>query len=242
MTAVSDAMVRRATWAAFAQPPQVVGAVPLMPDSGPHALHGTIVNAAAPAYTFARNPKGQGYYGLDGADDRVELPVRFYDDAPDTPAGTTTGFTFVLHARHRNAVVNDVLFDCRNVAGNRGFYLQYSALTRLQIIGYQAAGVQYSATEATDTSYTSKTWCTVFAVDTASGAARIWTNGVYHVGTWAGAATRTTYDPAAVPTLGSVVGGGSNAELDVYGAAIFPWPFARTDAETIWRLCLDGVL
>ena len=242
MTAVSDAILRRATWASFGQPPQVVAAVPLMPDTGPHGLHGTIVNSAAPNYSFARNARGQGYYGLDGADDRVTLPLTFYDDAPDTPGGTTTGFTFVLHARHRNPVLNDVLFDCRNAAGNRGFYLQYSAVTRLQIIGYQAAGVQYSATEAANTQYATQQLCTVFVVDTASGAGRLWHNGDYKTATWAGAATRTTYDPAAVPTLGSVAGGGSNAEIDVYGAGIWPWPFNRTEAETIWRLCRDGVL
>ncbi len=237
MTAASDAMVRRATFAFCGDPPQVIGGTPYMMDRSANGLHATLVNFAAPNYGFARNAKGQGFYAFNGTTMRATLPLSFYNSA------STGALSFIVMARYADEATNDRLFTCRNAGATRGVSTQvYDVLGRFVIQGWDAGGVIMQASETNNSAFYGRTIVSVGVLDAARSYGAWWRDTSATATTFAGSTNAIAYDTAVVPTIGAFTGGGAEPQIDLYHISMWPWALSRSDAVDITRMILDGVL
>lgn len=233
MTAVSDAMVRRATFAFCGDPPQVIGGTPYMMDRSANGLHAELIGMAAPNYGFSRDAKGAGQFAFSGAGQYGKLSLQAYTSMP------TGECTFVV-----SAVGGYVLFSSYDAAGPpyTGHLLSNptgGGLSSLWMYQMQNTGTTPYFT-TTPGRPASSPYIEVIELRTAPQA---WRSGAPITATWiTGAFGTCVFNPLVRPTVWAGTNGLNTSAGTLRHLSLWPWALSRSDAVDITRMILDGVL
>lgn len=203
----------------------------LFVDSGPHGLHMTPFNFAAPNYGIVALPSGaKAIQFASAALTRIALPLNYYTYAP------TIEFTFVM-AFEWTVAVGIFTRWFNEGDGNNGMNITYNG------------GIEYRALSGGTTAYprSNAVLSTKMAVFIGSsnvtgitGIRRCWKDGSWDYNTAAGSIAAITHLPATVPTIGSAVGGGvGHISGNVAYMALWPRLFSNQEAADITAMLRD---
>lgn len=184
-------------------------------DSSPLRLN---ITAAAgyvtPNWGLAIGPSGAPYIAFNGVNNRGTMAAapmaRFY-----AALAGQTSFTCAVVARHNAPAFGDMIFAAQNPGQTLGIAVWNAAAERLSAYALDAGGAVASRSlEANDAPLLSRTRVTVLA--SSGAAAWRWVDGQGRAATAGGNGNPIAVDAAAIPTIGSFVGGGNYFDGSLY--------------------------
>lgn len=196
-------------------------------DSSPHGLHVTPVGYAGPSFGIFTGPSGAKAINFNGANQRGDLPLRFYQIG-NLPS---TEITVAVVATWNSAQNIDRVFDCRNAASTHGFYLAITTTERMITTVYDGAVSSVSIYDQGSIPLSARTVASVYSRSVTAVGGGIWHDRVGRLAASALTIAGIGYDPTVVPTIGALVGGGFYVGMDLYCLGI--WPRVWTHAEAV---------